>query len=161
MTDQPIPEPVTAAPASGALDAVAVDVLEFERGAIGGVRATDVDAHLAVIGGIAANRASVEKGAVSGIVAREATIRQGLVRGVLARDVRVEQALVRVVVANTVQAGPTTGILVAVARRIDGEAKILVDWRGALAFGAGLGAFLAVIHLATRCRAGSAGSGPS
>jgi hypothetical protein len=69
---------------------------------------------------------------------------------VLAQDVHVEQALVRVVVANTVQAGPTTGILFAVARRIDGEAKILVDWRGALAFGAGLGAFIAVIHLARR-----------
>ncbi len=150
MSDQPIPEPTTAEPVTGSLDAVAVDVLEFERGAIGGVRATDVAARLAVIGGIAANRASVERGAVSGIVAREATIRQGLVRGVLAQDVRVEQALVRVVVANTVQAGPTTGILFAVARRIDGEAKILVDWRGALAFGAVFGAFLALVHLTRR-----------
>jgi hypothetical protein len=150
MSDQSIPEPVAAPPVSGALDAVTVDVLEFERGAIGGVRATDVTARLAVVGGIAANHASVEKGAVSGIVAREATVRQGVVRGVLAQDVHLEQALVRAVVANTVQAGPATGILVAVARRIDGEAKILVDWRGALAFGAALGAFLALIRLSRR-----------
>ena len=140
--------PTTPVPASGALDRVAVDVLEFERGAIGGVRATDVSARLAAIGGITANHVSLEKGAVSGIAAREATIRQGVVRGVLAQNAHLEQALVRVVVANTVQAGPTTGILVAVARQIDGEAKILLDWRGALAFGASLGAFLALIRLA-------------
>jgi hypothetical protein len=150
MSDQSQPEPIATAPATGSLDAVAVDVLEFERGAIGGVRATDVAARLAVVGGIAANHVSVEVGAVNGIVAREATVRQGLVRGVLAQNVRVEQAVVRSVVASTVRAGPGTGILVALAGRIDGEAKILVDWRGALAFGAALGAFLALIRLARR-----------
>ena len=87
---------------------------------------------------------------VSGIAAREATVRQGVVRGVVAQHVHVEQALVRAVVANTVQTGPSTGILFAVARRIDGEAKILLDWRGALAFGGALGAFLALIRFSRR-----------
>jgi len=150
LSDQPLSEPITTPRATGSLDAVAVDVLEFERGAIGGVRATDVAARLAVVGGIAANHASVEMGMVNGILAREATVQQGMVRGVVAQNVRVEQAFVRAVVANTVQTGPTTGILVAFARRIDGEAKILVDWRGGLAFGAALGAFLALIRLARR-----------
>ena len=72
---------------------------------------------------------------VSGIAAREVTVSQGLVRGVVAQNVRVEQALVRSVVANRFEAGPTTAIGVALARRIDGEAKILFDWRGGLAFG--------------------------
>ncbi len=150
MSDQSIPGPSGAAPATGSLDVAAVDVLNFQKGAIGGVRATDVTARLAVVGGIAASHASVEMGVVNGMVAREATVRQGVVRGLLAQDVHVEQAFVRALVANTVQAGPSTGILVAVARRIDGEAKILVDWRGALAFGAGLGAFLALIRLLRR-----------
>jgi hypothetical protein len=56
------------------------------------------------------------------------------------------------VVANRVTAGPTTAIFVALARRIDGEARILLDWRGALAFGAALGAFLALIRLGGRRR---------
>ncbi|MFH0751780.1 MAG: hypothetical protein V2B17_08085 [Chloroflexota bacterium] len=150
MSDPSKSESITTTPAGGSLGAVAADVLEFERGAIGGVRATDVAAHLAVVGGIAASHASVERGAVSGILAREVTVRQGLVRSVVAQNVHVEQALVRAVVANTVQTGPATGILVAVARRIDGDAKILVDWRGALAFGAALGAFLALIRLSRR-----------
>ena len=137
-------------PTTGSVDHVAVDVLHFERGAIGGVRATDVTASLAVVGGIAANHVSVEKGAVQGILAREATVRQGIARGVVAQRVHVEQSMVRVVLANTVEAGPSTGILFAVARRIDGDAKILLDWRGALAFGASLGAFLALIRFSRR-----------
>ena len=137
-------------PTTGTLDSVAVDVLSFERGAIGGVRATDVTARLAAVGGIAANQASVEQGAVQGILAREATVRQGLVRGVVAQHVHVEQSLVRGVFANTVEVGPSTGILFAVARRIDGDARIMLDWRGALAFGASLGAFLVLIRFARR-----------
>jgi hypothetical protein len=138
------------APATGSLDSVAVDVLTFERGAIGGVRATDVRARLAAIGGIAANHVSVERGVVNGILAREATVRLGTARGVVAQRVHVEQSIVRAVVANTVEAGPSTGILFAVARRIDGDAKIMLDWRGALAFGASLGAFLALIRFSRR-----------
>jgi hypothetical protein len=165
MSEKPISELITsspgasdgaaapaklARPTTGSLDNVAVDVLDFERGAIGGVRATDVTARLAAVGGIAANHASVEQGAVQGILAREATVRQGLVRGVVAQHVHVEQSLVRGVFANTVEVGPSTGILFAVARRIDGDARIMLDWRGALAFGTSLGAFLALIRFSRR-----------
>jgi hypothetical protein len=165
MSEKPIPELITSSPAAsdaaaapaelptpttGSLDNVVVDVLDFERGAIGGVRATDVTARLAVIGGIASSHASVERGVVNGLIAREATVRQGMVRGVVAQHAHVEQSLVRAMVANTVQTGPSTGILFAVARRIDGEARILLDWRGALAFGASLGAFLALIRFSRR-----------
>jgi len=55
-----------------------------------------------------------------------------------------------VVVANRVQAGPATGIVLVVARRFDGEARILFDWRGALALGAVLGAFAALFRVARR-----------
>jgi hypothetical protein len=135
---------------TGSIDRLEVDVLEFERGAIGGVRAGDVAARQAVVGGIAAGQASVEMGLVNGIAARDVTIQQSAVRGVLAQQVHVEQAMVRSIIANRVTTGPTTGILVAVARRIDGEARILFDWRGGLAFGAALGAFLALIALGRR-----------
>jgi hypothetical protein len=139
-----------AAQATGSLDRLAVERLEFTRGAIGGVRATDVAARMAVVGGVAASQVSVEVGFVNGIAAREATVQRGVVRGVLARDAHFEQAVVRSVVANTVHAGPNTGILFAVARQIDGEARVLMDWRGALAFGTALGAFFALVRLARR-----------
>jgi hypothetical protein len=136
--------------ATGSLDTAVVERLEFERGAIGGVRATDVTARLAAVGGIAAGTASVERGLVSGVAAREATVRQGYVRGLFAQRVSLEQSFARSVVANTVQAGPSTGIGIAFARQIDGEARILLDWRGALALGAALGTAFVVARLARR-----------
>jgi hypothetical protein len=132
------------------LDGVSANVLEFERGSIGGVRAGEVTARLAAIGGIAAGSASVERSMVSGVAAREATVRQGLVRGVLAQRAHVEQSLVRSVTAGTVETGPSTGIMVAFARRIDGQATILVDWRGALAFGVAFGLISAAATLVRR-----------
>ena len=77
-------------------------------------------------------------GGASGILARQATLQMGGASTVVAADARIERSLVRTVVANTVHAGPTTGILVVLARRVDGEPKVLLDWRGALAIGASI-----------------------
>jgi hypothetical protein len=162
MSEHENPEPTTLPePAPGdnppgpdaairAVDRVEVDQLEFSRGAIGGVRASDVTARLAVIGGVAAGRASVRQSMVGGMAAREATVEQGIVRGLVAQEVHLEQSIVRSAVAGTIHAGPSTAIVFAVARQIDGEAKVLFDWRGALAFGAVLAALVAVIRLGRR-----------
>jgi hypothetical protein len=135
----PSPSPV---PGSRAAPAV-----EFARGAVGGIRAQDVHVRTGMVGGIAGERASVEMGVVGGIAAREASVSQGAVQAVLAQEVRIEQSLVRTIVANRVQAGPTTAIAFVIAGRVDGNARILFDWRGAMALGAALGAFLALIRV--------------
>ena len=161
MTDEPITSPkaaprprrrhaavpngVSTPPVASAPRAV-----EFSRGAVGGIRAQDVHVRTGVVGGIAGDHASVEMGLVGGIAAREASVSQGVVRTVLAQEVRVEQSLVRIVVANRVQAGPTTAIAFVLARRVDGEAKILFDWRGALALAAVFGALAAAFRVARR-----------
>lgn len=124
--------------------------VEVMRGAVGGIRAQDVHVRNGVVGGIAGMDASVEMGLVGGIVAREASISQGVVRMVLAQDVRVEQSVVRSVVANRVQVGPTTAIGFVIARRIDGNPRVLFDWRGALALATVLGAFAGILRLSRR-----------
>ena len=135
---------VVAAPTPAAAARPAV---EFARGAIGGIRAEDVDVRAGVVGGIAADHVSMGRGLVGGIVAREARVSQGVVRALVAQEVHVEQSFVRAVVANRIEAGPATVIGFAVARRVDGDARILFDWRGALALGAVFGALAAVFRL--------------
>ena len=124
--------------------------VEFARGAVGGIRAQDVHVRNGVVGGIAGEHASVEMGLVGGIAAREASVSQGVVRAILAQDVRIEQSLVRTVVANRVQVGPTTAIAFVLARRVDGNPSILLDWRGALAFAAVFGVLAAVFRVSRR-----------
>jgi len=121
--------------------------VEFARGAVGGIRAQDVHVRSGVVGGIAGDHASVEMGLVGGIAAREASVSQGVVRSVLAQDVRIEQSIVRSVVANRVQVGPTTAIGFVLARRVDGDPKVLLDWRGALALAAVFGALAAMFRV--------------
>lgn len=162
MPDQSQPDPnapIPAPPPTGVSTAstdverhgsVVADVVGIERGAVGGVRATDFSARLAAVGGVAANQATVQAASVGGLLARDATVRQSFVRAAVAQEAHFEQSLVRSVVAATVHAGPSTAILVAVARRIDGDAKILVDWRGALAFGVAFGSLVGAATLARR-----------
>jgi hypothetical protein len=57
----------------------------------------------------------------------------------VAREVHLEQSIVRTVIANEVHADRTTGVLLLLARRVDGDVRTLLDWRGALAFGAAFG----------------------
>ena len=56
-----------------------------------------------------------------------------------ALDFGLEQSIVRTVIANEVHAERSTGVLLLLARRVDGDVRTLLDWRGALAFGAAFG----------------------
>jgi hypothetical protein len=138
------------APAPAKVPGAALRAVEFARGVVGTIRAEDVHVRTGAVGGITGEHASVEMGMVGGIAAREASVSQGVVRAVLAQDVRIEQSFVRTVVANRVQAGPTTAIAFVIARRVDGNAKILFDWRGALALAAVFGALAAAIRVRRR-----------
>jgi hypothetical protein len=50
------------------------------------------------------------------------------------------------VIANEVTADRTTGVLVLIARRVEGDVKTILDWRGALAFGAAFGIVSALLR---------------
>ncbi len=71
---------------------------------------------------------------------------QGAVGSVLARDVQIEQAVVRTVVANNVRFERTTGVLLLLARRVEGDVRVLLDWRGAVAFGAAFGVVVSIFR---------------
>jgi hypothetical protein len=58
---------------------------------------------------------------------------------IVAREVHVEQSIVRTVVANEFHAERTTGVLLLLARNVQGDVRTLLDWRGALALGAAFG----------------------
>ncbi|HEY8633235.1 MAG TPA: hypothetical protein VIL50_08775, partial [Candidatus Limnocylindrales bacterium] len=65
---------------------------------------------------------------------------------ILARDVRIEQSAVRMLVANEVHAERTTGVLVLIARKVEGDVRTVLDWRGAIAFGAAFGVIVSLLR---------------
>jgi hypothetical protein len=77
-------------------------------------------------------------------------VTQGAVYSVVAREARLEQTFVRTLIANEVKADRTTGVLVLLARRVEGDVRTIIDWRGALAFGAAFGIVSALLRRGRR-----------
>jgi hypothetical protein len=60
-------------------------------------------------------------------------------------SVRLEQSAAALIVAREVEIGRGSAALLILAREVHGDVKPLVDWRGALALGAGLAAVMSVL----------------
>ena len=120
--------------------------LVVTQGAVGGVQADEVQVSRGLIGGVRARSVSLHQGGMGGAIAGEVNVRLGYVNGIVARDVRLEQAGARMIVANEVTLGPQSGAFIVLGRRVNGAGRAILDWRGALAFGAGFGAILALLR---------------
>ena len=139
-------EPVTAPPETppeieedGAW--IEADAVEVDRSVIGRVDATDVAVTRGVIGAARADRVSLEMGVLGAALGREVSVSQGAASTILAQNVRVEQAFVRTMVAQEVTIHRPSAVLFLIAQRVSGDVKVLLDWRGAVAFGAAFGIF--------------------
>ncbi|HYL40833.1 MAG TPA: hypothetical protein VET90_05955 [Candidatus Binatus sp.] len=88
------------------------------------------------VGGVRADSVTVEQGVVGGALAGSVSVRQSFARTVLAQRVEIGQSLVRSLVANEVHVRPSTNVGLLIARRVDGDVKVLLDWRGAAILGA-------------------------
>jgi hypothetical protein len=78
-------------------------------------------------------------------------VSRGYARSILARQVQLDRAAARIVIAADVRADQSAAMFL-IARKVDGNVKVLLDWRGALAFGAVAGLVLALL---SRARGGS------
>ncbi|MEA2535949.1 MAG: hypothetical protein QOF11_183 [Chloroflexota bacterium] len=110
-----------------------------QHGAIGAVESDEVAVSVGAIAAARARRVSVRVGAIGAVAARKVRVSQGVVGAVAAREARFKQTVVRSVIARDVHFGPGSGAAVVIAARVDGDARILLDWRGGLAAGAVLG----------------------
>jgi hypothetical protein len=79
-------------------------------------------------------------------MAGEVRVSQGYIGPTLAREVHIEQGFIRQVIASRVSFGDRSGALIVIAGRVDGQVRALLDWRGALAFGAAFGLLAGLIR---------------
>jgi hypothetical protein len=138
--------------ARGGIGAAQAQTVDLQRGGIGRLVATEVNVTQGGIGAARSDRLTVRQGVVGAAMAGSFELTQGGVRSVLARDARLEQSFAQSIVANQVTMGPRSGALVVIARRVQGDVRVLLDWRGALAFGAALGLVLGLLRRAPQRR---------
>jgi hypothetical protein len=111
--------------------------------AVGRVEAGELRVTQGAVGAARTETLTVEQGAVGAVLADRADISRGYARTIIARQVQIDRGAARVVIAADVNA-QQTAVLFLVARRVAGDVRVLFDWRGALAFGAALGAVVAI-----------------
>jgi hypothetical protein len=92
---------------------------------------------------------SVEMGGIGAAFATDVRVTRGGVNTVVAREAHIDQSLVQTVVAERVVFERPSGVLFLVARRVEGNVRAVLDWRGAIAFGA---AFAVIASLLRRRR---------
>jgi hypothetical protein len=165
-TPAPAPESAPApVPPASSVGSVSIASLRLERGGIaeatadrvevrmGGIGALDADEVFVQWGGVGAakaQRVGVEFGSVGAAMAGEIHVTQGFAGSVLAREATIEQGIVRTLVAQRVHIARPSAVLVMIAQHVSGEVRPLLDWRGALAFGAAFGLVSGLLKLVRR-----------
>jgi len=124
---------------------IEADAVEVRQGAVGRVDATEVTVSQGAIGAARGERIEVTMGAVGAALGGHVTVSQGIATTVLAQDAHVEQAFVRTLIARDVTFGRPSGVIFLVAQRVSGDVRVLLDWRGAIAFGAAFGVFAGLL----------------
>jgi hypothetical protein len=128
--------------------------VELRLSAVGMVDAGDVSFAQGALGAARAGTVTVEQGALGVALADNVTVSRGYARSILARQVQLDNAAARLVVAADVKAD-RTAIMFLIARRVSGDVRVLLDWRGAVAFGAVAGLVMGLLRRVSR----SAGKG--
>jgi len=120
--------------------------VDIQQGGIGRANAHDIAVSQGGIGFARGDQVSVEFGGVGLALGGEVRVSQGFVQTSIARDVRIEQGGAQAVLANRVAFARSSGALIVVARNVEGEVRALLDWRGAIAFGAAFGAVVGLLR---------------
>ena len=118
---------------------IEADAVEVHQGAVGRVDATHLTVKQGAIGGAKGERIDVQMGAVGAALGGHVTLEQGFAGTVLAQEARIEQSVVRTLVARDVTFSHPSAVVFMLAQRVNGEVRVLLDWRGAIAFGAAFG----------------------
>ena len=132
--------------ARGGASHVSAGTVAVRQGGIGTARADDVTVTMGGVGAARADRVSVELGGIGAAVAGDVRVSQGYLGPTIAREVHVEQGVIRQVIAGHVTFGDRSGALFVLAGRVDGTVRTLLDWRGALAFGAAFGFMVGILR---------------
>ena len=134
----------------GGVNNARADTIDVRQGGITRAEARDISVTQGGVAIARADRVSVGMGAVGLAVGGDVSVTQGFARTVIARDVRIEQAGARTVIASTATFDKSSGALVVIAAKAEGNVRTLLDWRGALAFGAAFGILVGLVRRVRR-----------
>lgn len=130
----------------GGATTVTAGSVSIRQGGIANAQADDISVAMGGVALARAERVSVEMGGMGIALAREAHMTQTAVRSVVAKDVHVDQSLVGSALAGRVTFERPSAIFLLIAGRVEGPVQAMLDWKGAIAFGAAFGAVVGLLR---------------
>ena len=118
--------------------------VELRLGAVGRAEAGTLEVSQGAVGAVRAEVVTVDQGAIGAALADRVEVSRGYARSIISRQAQMDRAAARVVIAANVTAD-RSAVMFLVARKVEGNVRVLFDWRGAIAFGAVAGLIFAVI----------------
>jgi len=125
--------------------AISADRVDVQMGSVGRADATQLTVSKGAVGAARTDHLSIERGALGAAMAGTVDLKQSVARSILSREVTIQQSFVRSLVAAEVRIERSTLVGFMLARRVAGDVRVLVDWRGAAAFGAVFGILAGLI----------------
>ena len=126
-------------------EGVDAESVELRLSAVGMVDAGDVQFSQGALGAARADSVTVDQGALGAALASNVEVSRGYARSIVARQVQLDRAAARIIVAADVKA-ERSAVMLLVARRVTGDVRVLLDWRGAVAFGAVAGLVMGILR---------------
>jgi hypothetical protein len=130
----------------GGATTVTAGSVNIRQGGIANAQASDISVSMGGVALARAERVSVEMGGMGIAFAREAHVTQGVARSLIAKDVHIDQSLVGTALAGRVRFDRPSAIFLLIAGRVEGPVQAMLDWRGAIAFGAAFGVVAGLIR---------------
>lgn len=130
----------------GGATTVTAGSVQVRQGGIANAQADDISVSMGGVALARAERVSVEMGGMGISFARETHLTQGAARSLIAKDVHVDQSLVGTVLAGKMTFERPSAIFLLVAGKVEGQVKAMLDWRGAIAFGAAFGVVVGLLR---------------
>ena len=129
----------------GGIGAASAEDITISMGGIARAQADDIAVRMGAVGMARGAQVSTELGITGLALGQDVSVTQGYARNVLARNVRIRQGGAGTVIAGNVSFEKQSGAVMVLARRIEGDVRTFVDWRGALAAGAAFGAVVGLL----------------
>ena len=136
----------------GGIAAASAEDITVTQGGICRAEADDIAVRMGAVGFARGERISVELGAIGVAIGSNVSVTQGFARTVLARNAVVHQGGARTIVAGNVTLQGRSSTVLLVARKVEGDVRTVLDWRGALAVGAGLALAAGLLRLGKRSK---------
>ena len=137
----------------GGIGTAAAEDITVSMGGIGMAQADDIAVRMGAVGMARGEHVSSERGYIGFAVGRDVSVTQGYARAILANDVHIRQGGAGTIIAANVTLEKPSGAFLLVARKVEGDVRAVLDWRGALAAGAALGIAIGLLARRRHCPA--------